>query len=164
MGVVVEAIIPISRNKLGDALPVGTRGKVTSHCDDGRAWVFFDGYDEGHTFHEIEKYLRVVQLPKGVTEHQPAARGGGEEWRYREGSGVIYDAATAPTKIIARYVDADVAQQIIIAHDLYQPMLDALKEVEAMLDKELARDYESHSWAKKVRAALMTIEQRSTSE
>lgn len=96
-----------------------------------------------------------------TSEHEPAARSGGEEWRYREGSGVIY-ADTVPTKIIARYVDADVAQQIIIAHDLYQPMLDALKEVEAMLNKELARDYESQSWAKKVRAVLMSIEQRNT--
>lgn len=39
-------------------------------------------------------------------------------------------------------------------------MLDALKEVETMLDAELARDYESTSWAKKVRAALMTIDQK----
>lgn len=79
VGTVIEAVVPIGRSTVADALPVGIRGKVTSHCDDGRAWVFFDGYDEGHTFHEIEKFVRVVQLPvkepqltnlqKAVIEH-----------------------------------------------------------------------------------------------
>lgn len=120
-------------------------------------------YTDHHGAHEF-----VTQCACGIpsrtglcehTEHHdaPAAPERGE-WRYREGSGVIYEAKTVPERIIARYVDKDIARQIIAQHNLYEPMLDALKEVEAMLNVELARDYESKSWAKKVRAAITTSE------
>lgn len=61
-GTRVEAIIPISQGGLGEPLPVGTKGTVTSHCDDGRAWVFFDNEGGGHTFEGIEKYVRVTEV------------------------------------------------------------------------------------------------------
>lgn len=56
--VVVTDTIP----QVGEsAIPVGTSGKVTDHCDDGRAWFVFD-YEpqQGHTFHFPEQWLTVV--------------------------------------------------------------------------------------------------------
>lgn len=47
------------------------------------------------------------------------------------------------------------AAQIVRDHNAVARLAAALREVEAMLNKELARDYESQTWAKQVRAALV---------
>lgn len=53
-------------------IPAGILGKVTAHCDDGRAWVFFDNHAAGHTFHGPETCLRVVsQAPLPDKQEQP---------------------------------------------------------------------------------------------
>lgn len=57
----VEAVHPISCHV--GVIPTGTKGTVSGHCDDGRAYVFFDGYDAGHTFHYPNDVLRVVERP-----------------------------------------------------------------------------------------------------
>lgn len=69
-GTIVEAVCSISNYPHG-VIPCGSKGKVTSHCDDGRAWIFFDDYAEvGHTFHLIDDSVRVVELPatKAITQ------------------------------------------------------------------------------------------------
>src|SRR5687767_12641917 len=80
------------------------------------------------------------------------------EWYYREGSGVICEHGSTPTKIIARYVDVKEAAEIICNHALTPKLVNALREVEAMLNTELARDYESQPWARQVRAVLMAYD------
>lgn len=67
-GARIEAIreIPLcslTQNYYADPLPQGTRGTVTAHTDNGRAWINFDGQGQGllgHTFEQPEKYIRVV--------------------------------------------------------------------------------------------------------
>lgn len=36
-------------------VPFGSTGIVTDHCHDGRAWISFDNYEHGHTFHFPEQ-------------------------------------------------------------------------------------------------------------
>lgn len=61
VGAIIETVSPVAH--LGSAIPVGARGKITSHCDDGRVWILFDGYsDAGHAFHTPERFIRVVEL------------------------------------------------------------------------------------------------------
>lgn len=130
VGTTVEAIIPIGRGGLGADIPVGTRGNVTSHCDDGRAWVFFDG--EGHTFHEIEKYVRVVcthqnddkRCPANPTSPpEPVARGGGDEWRTVDMTDTAFDSRPAITieqgdKLLATAYSSEIAAVILRDHRL----------------------------------------------
>lgn len=97
-GARIEAIqeIPLSspsQNYYVDPLPRGTRGVVTAHTDDGRAWINFDGHGQegfGHTFHEPEKYIRVVcshrddncpanQMSR-TSDDAPAAPERGDRW------------------------------------------------------------------------------------
>lgn len=67
VGAIIETVSPVAH--LGSAIPIGARGKITSHCDDGRAWILFDGYsDAGHTFHTPEHFIRVVELPSDDDE------------------------------------------------------------------------------------------------
>jgi hypothetical protein len=42
-------------------IPRGAIGKVTGHCDDGQAYLQWDGYGGGHTFHVPDDYLRAVE-------------------------------------------------------------------------------------------------------
>lgn len=72
-GARVEAIVPILCHD--GAIPSGARGTITAHCNDGRAWVFFDGYDAGHTFHEPERCIRVVRTHRDdncPANHEPS--------------------------------------------------------------------------------------------
>lgn len=57
--ILVEAKIPIGT--VGYEIPAGTRGVVRSHTDDGRAYVFFDGFTAGHTFHQPELFLEPLE-------------------------------------------------------------------------------------------------------
>lgn len=83
-GARVEAITPILCH-LG-SIPSGTKGTVTGHCDDGRAWVFFDDYEAGHTFHEPERSIRVIEQPS----HEQSASASVKQW-YR-----VYDGPSRP--------------------------------------------------------------------
>lgn len=62
VGTVVENFVSIAA--VEGSVPIGSRGHVASHCADGRAYVFFDGHSEGHTFHGPDKYLRIVSKPE----------------------------------------------------------------------------------------------------
>lgn len=69
VGARVEAVIDIPTSQ--GVVRAGTRGTVSSHCDDGRAYVSFDSGDAGHTFHQPEAYIRVderKETVKPVTE------------------------------------------------------------------------------------------------
>ncbi len=44
-------------------VPFGSTGKVTGHCDDGRAWIVFDLYDGSHTFHFPEQHIAKEWKP-----------------------------------------------------------------------------------------------------
>lgn len=147
VGAVIEAITPIGRSQLRDDVPKGTRGKVTSHCDDGRAWVFFDGYDEGHTFHEIEKFLRVVQLPvKEVGDEcaddchfgdpdQPATRGGGDgdKWSIKVHGNEI-DADLLINGSYVGTLHADKAKQVLDEHNQHQALAAERERLRAAIE------------------------------
>lgn len=63
VGAIVKSVSRIGNYPHG-TIPIGSTGKVTAHCDDGRAWIFFDDYSEAsHTFHLIDDFVRVVRLP-----------------------------------------------------------------------------------------------------
>jgi hypothetical protein len=50
---------------------IGAIGKVTGHCDDGRAWISFDGHDHGnHTFHQPGDFLVIDSLPAVPLRHE----------------------------------------------------------------------------------------------
>lgn len=57
-GARVEAVTTIACH--AGPIPPGTEGTVSTHTLDGRAYVFFDGFDAGHTFHYPERFIRVV--------------------------------------------------------------------------------------------------------
>lgn len=89
-GARIEAIreIPLSspaQNYYADPLPRGTRGVVSAHTDDGRAYINFEGHGQegfGHTFDEPEKYIRVVcthrdnNCPANREQPRPEQAGG----------------------------------------------------------------------------------------
>lgn len=195
VGTIVEAIIPIGRGPMSDPFPVGTRGKVTSHCDDGRAWVFFDG--EGHTFHEIERFVCVVQPGKEVSGSyqcsdcntprstkdawmcsdgkvrcgecrkvfdgqrttitpQPAAQGGGDEWRVVElgqhtyverdsrsddESPFICDMDTGECSDVERIKARQLAAQIVTEHNQHQSHVAERERLREALGEMLNRFY-----------------------
>lgn len=103
VGTIVKSISRIG-NYLHNEIPIGSLGKVTSHCDDGRAWIFFDDYAEaGHTFHCIDDFVRIVKLPEqGPTpsNESPALRAEEGErvehsplpWSLRKNTSIITSA------------------------------------------------------------------------
>ena len=50
-------------NFTNNPVPSGATGRVSSHCDDGRVWFDFEGYEGsyGHTFHMPSDYLRAAE-------------------------------------------------------------------------------------------------------
>lgn len=56
VGARVVAITEIDNSPDG-VLPFGATGKVTYHCDDGRASIQFDADGSCHTFHSPELYI-----------------------------------------------------------------------------------------------------------
>jgi hypothetical protein len=54
VGQVVVAICPIP--ELDTSLPVGTVGRVSGHCNDGRAHIEFEN-GGSHTFHSPSDYI-----------------------------------------------------------------------------------------------------------
>lgn len=77
VGAIIETVSPVAH--LGIAIPVGAKGRITSHCDDGRVWILFDDYnDAGHAFHAPEHFIRVVELPGS---EPPAPRAGERDAR-----------------------------------------------------------------------------------
>jgi len=61
VGTIVENTVALAA--ASGAVPIGSKGRVTLHCADGRAWIVFDGYPVGHTFHDPAKYVRIVSAP-----------------------------------------------------------------------------------------------------
>lgn len=63
-GTVVRSTASISNHEHGQ-IPIGAVGKITGHCDDGRAIIFFDHYPQAsHTFHYINDFVQPLN-PKG---------------------------------------------------------------------------------------------------
>lgn len=62
---VVVAKVAIKTVPHLEPVPVGTKGFVTGHCDDGRAWIFFQGFSGGHTFHAPDAYVEIVESEAG---------------------------------------------------------------------------------------------------
>lgn len=79
---------------------------------------------------------------------------GGGEWFWRQITG-RFKVFNEQAEQVATAESEEDAAQIVADHNAAGKMVAALREVEAMLNKELARDYESQPWAKQVRAALM---------
>lgn len=64
VGARVVTISEISGNgDSGTTLPFGTIGRVTGHCDDGRAFIVFDGDNGSHTFHFPEQNIAAEWKP-----------------------------------------------------------------------------------------------------
>lgn len=64
VGSTVESVRKIDANNFW--VPSGALGRITGHTDDGRAWVLFDGYSGGHTFHHPQDHIRLVEAPKAL--------------------------------------------------------------------------------------------------
>lgn len=63
LGIKVRASTYIScAGECGEIAP-GTMGRVTGHCDDGRAVVYFEGHGVSHTFHHPETAISIPSLP-----------------------------------------------------------------------------------------------------
>lgn len=96
VGTVVSTIIEINNEPDGE-IPAGSIGKVTAHCGDGRAWVLFDGYPHGHTFHDINLFVRIIKLAEQPRTEQPASGAGSEtERQYYKASDVAIELGHSP--------------------------------------------------------------------
>lgn len=182
-GARIEAIreIPLSspsQNYFADPLPCGTKGRVTSHTDDGRAWINFDdcGNDGmGHTFDEPEKYIRVIPSTKNYADDEPPAPRAGEgnakcshsdkQWHLSENN---------PADIMCEYdyiasgTTRKHAAQILAEHNQYatlvaqrEQLLVALKQCVSLIrgNNELAKVIAEPHVLKLADDALATIEQ-----
>lgn len=80
-GARVEAIRNVPCGSTG-VIPAGTRGTVSDHTHDGRAWIYFDNFNAGHTFSEAEHFIRVVcthrddNCPANHEQPRPEQAGG----------------------------------------------------------------------------------------
>lgn len=112
VGTRVRTITPITPD-----IAVGTVGKVTSHCHDGRIWVSFDGGEHGdHTFHSPSDFLVIEATP--TTDTPTTTR---EEWRVVNGYGgwrvETNDPEIGPIGTYgSRRLPESVARQLITNH------------------------------------------------
>lgn len=152
-------------------IPTGTTGKITSHCDDGRAWVFFDGYSAGHTFHFPEGAIEVVEQP---STEQPVSAVSEMLWKHNFTNGEYHIREVGNGDCIAHTKNFHRAEQVCREHNRHailvaqrEHALEALKTTAhnasdrsglcwcAMDDRVFGHSGKCES----IRAVLTTIEQ-----